>query len=321
MSARLSDPERWSDRPARDTKVESAIGASLRRVKQATEHSELAVEALGRRLVLPRRRARIVPLAWRVAFAAALLVSMGGVVGAVRHLWPLRQADHRPEPRVEPIELRSKRVARPAGPAADEPPKHEPSGDEPPPRPPESPPAASSEAMPKSGARRAVRPVALPDETEVLAIAFRALRSGGDPAGALRALDEYDRRFPAGLMHEEARIARAKALMAQDRRADALPLLASIAEDDGALTRNVRITRGELYAEAGRCAEATRDFDRVLVIADDDAIGGRALYGRASCRLAARALAGARADLERYLSVHADGAFAAAARRALESLP
>jgi hypothetical protein len=314
MSSPLSDPERWSDRPARDAKAESAVGAALRRVKQATEPSDLAVEELGRRVTTPRRRARVAPLVWRAALVVVLLLSTAGVVGAVRYLWPLRRADRRPDvaPRVERIEQRPKGVARLAAPTSNEVLKAA--------SPTASPPSVG-DAPPRVNAHRAVRPVAPPDEAEVLAAAFRALRSGRDPAAALLALDDYDHRFPTGLMHEEARIARAEALMAQDRRADALAALAGIADNDGGLTRNVRITRGELYAEAGRCAEATRDFDRVLVTADDDVVGGRALYGRASCRLAAGALAGARADLERYLSVHADGTFAPAARRALESLP
>jgi predicted Zn-dependent protease len=155
----------------------------------------------------------------------------------------------------------------------------------------------------------------------VLGTAFRELRTRGDAAAAMRALDEYDRRFPAGVLSGEARIARAEAFMAQDRRREALPLLAALADDDGELTRAVRITRGELYAEAGRCAEAVRDFDRVLAGAADDLAGGRALYGRASCRLRAGETAGARTDLETYLALHAEGAFAAAARRALDSLP
>jgi tetratricopeptide (TPR) repeat protein len=166
----------------------------------------------------------------------------------------------------------------------------------------------------------AARPGAPPGEAAALAEAFRELRSGGDAASALRSLEQYDRRFPAGVLRSEARIARAEALIALGRRAEALPLLEGLEGERGALTRNVRITRGELLAEGGHCARAVRDFDALLASPERDEVGGRALYGRASCHLNAGEVAPARRDLERYLLLYPDGDLAAAARGVLDRL-
>ena len=80
-------------------------------------------------------------------------------------------------------------------------------------------------------------------------------------------------------------------------------------------------SRGELRADAGRCAEARADFDAVLSgDAPDDGVVERALYGRAACRERAGDREGARANLEAYLArfpagrLRADPARAALAR-------
>jgi tetratricopeptide (TPR) repeat protein len=312
VSAELPEPERWVDRSARNdgASAESTVGSAFRRVKEATEPSDAALQALARRLREPRPRARPAALGWRVAAATAVLLSMGGAVGAAHLIrrWhrseaPVAVPSSAPAARPEP-----RRVTRVVAAANETPPVA-------------PPPAIVVEEKPPSAhvpLRTAVAPRA---ESDLLVDAFRQLRSEGDASGALHALDDYDRRFPGGVLRTEARTARAEALMALDRRQEAFPLLEGIAEGDAALTRDVRVTRGELYAEAGRCAEATRDFERALVLADDDALGARALYGRASCRLRAGELPAARADLQRYLVLHPDGASAPAARRALESMP
>jgi tetratricopeptide (TPR) repeat protein len=312
VSSQLPEPERWVDRPARpeSASAESAVGAAFRRVKEATEPSDAAADALARRLREPHPRARRAAIVWRIAAATAVLVSMCGAVGASRLIRRWRGLGAQVEAPSAAMAVRPehKRVVR-AVRAANEAPT------------PAPPPTAFVEAsapVAHVGARNGVAPRA---ESDLLVDAFRELRSEGDAAGALRALDDYDRRFPRGVLRSEARTARAEALMAQDRRQEAFPLLEGIAEGDAALTRDVRVTRGELFAEAGRCVEAVRDFERALVLADDDALGGRALYGRASCRLRSGALPAARADLQRYLALHPDGASAPAAHRALESMP
>ena len=130
----------------------------------------------------------------------------------------------------------------------------------------------------------------------IIADAFRDLRSRGDAEAALRSLDQYDQRFPNGVLRAESRVARVEALLMLDRRPEALQLLEAIGPG-GALTRDVRVTRGELLLERDRCTDAIRDFDGVLAARDGDPAGGRALYGRASCRLRGGDVAGARADL------------------------
>jgi tetratricopeptide (TPR) repeat protein len=307
VSSELREPERWADRPARADSAEGVVGAAFRRVKEATEPSDAAVEALARRVREPRPRRAA--LAWRVAAATAALISMCGAVGAARLIRRWRSLE---VPVVAPTAPASRPERRPASRAVSV-------SAEPVVAPPVIVEEVAEENVP--AARVAVRVAAPLAESNLLADAFHELRTEGDAPGALRALDDYDRRFPRGALRSEARTARAEALLAQDRRQEAFPLLAEISEGDAALTRDVRVTRGELYAEAGRCAEAVRDFERALVIADDDALGGRALYGRASCRLRAGELPGARADLQRYLALHADGPSAPEARHALDGMP
>jgi hypothetical protein len=171
----------------------------------------------------------------------------------------------------------------------------------------------------------AVAPPRQSTEAILLGDAFRQLRSvGGDPRAALRSLDAYERRFPHGVLRAESRVARAEALIALDRRREALPVLEALDDEDGSgLTRSVRMTRAELRVDAGRCASAQHDLDVILTTGAEagDAIGGRALYFRATCRLRAGEVGPAREDLGRYLRFHPDGELSAAARRALHSQP
>jgi hypothetical protein len=161
------------------------------------------------------------------------------------------------------------------------------------------------------------------NEASILGEAFRQLRSGGDARAALRSLDDYDRRFPGGQLRGEARVARAEALIALDRRLEALPVLEGLHDDDdgGGLTRHVRLTRAELLFDAGLCPSALQDLDLIIAAGVGDAVGGRALYFRAACQLRAGQLGSARDDLTRYLSLHPSGDLSDAARRAIESLP
>jgi TolA-binding protein len=159
-----------------------------------------------------------------------------------------------------------------------------------------------------------------PGETRRLAQAFHALRVDGDAAAALAALDRYAQRFPNGTLAPEARIARVEALLALGRTGDALSLLLAMRERDTGLTRDVQITRAELLAEKDRCPEAMPDFDDLVQANVRDAVGERALYGRAACHLRAGRTAAARQDLDRYLSVYPGGRFAGAAQRAADDL-
>jgi len=65
-------------------------------------------------------------------------------------------------------------------------------------------------------------------EVAILSRATRDLRSGR-PAEALKALDEYRRKFPKGLLSEEQRAARAQVLCALGRFDEANEKLAGLA--------------------------------------------------------------------------------------------
>jgi tetratricopeptide (TPR) repeat protein len=159
-----------------------------------------------------------------------------------------------------------------------------------------------------------------PDETALLASAFRQLREGGDAAGALAALDERERRFGAGVLASEATLARAEALLRLGRTADALPLLLALSDTRAGLTPEVRATRAELLARSNRCDEAAADFDMLIAAPGSTAARERALYGRAACRLQGGRPDAALPDLQRYLADYPDGRFAPAVRSALQSL-
>jgi hypothetical protein len=159
----------------------------------------------------------------------------------------------------------------------------------------------------------------LAEESGLLTLALRKLRQDDDPAGALATLDEHARRFgPAGALVVEADTARVEALLRLGRHADALVRLEGLALAPTGSSRGLLAARAELRAEQGRCAAAVADFDRLLArAAAHDAIVERALHGRASCRAQVGDVAGARADLETYLTRFPDGRFAAEARSML----
>jgi hypothetical protein len=156
---------------------------------------------------------------------------------------------------------------------------------------------------------------ALSKESRALSDAVRLLRRDRDAAGALAALDEYRARWPRGVLRPEAEVARVDALLSLGRRGDALVALESVDVAGLPRARELTVVRGELRAEAGRCKQAARDFD--IAAALTDALGERALWGRAGCRARLGDRDGARADLERYLERFPSGKFASEARRAL----
>lgn len=90
---------------------------------------------------------------------------------------------------------------------------------------------ASAAAPPLAAAAPAVssaptrtRADRLAEEVAILSRATSELHSGR-PAGALRALDEHQRKFPRGLLVEERRAARVQALCALGRKSEAKPEL------------------------------------------------------------------------------------------------
>ena len=346
MSDDLPEPARWSDSSPEGGTAEQTIGAAFRRVREATLPNDTALARVGRRVNAAAQRTRG-QLIWRLAVALLLIMATGGAVGAALNRW--RRASAVAPESVAPGAdaragaARSHRRKRHGAPAVGAPEAPDvalipevPPSEPPPVSPALEPPApvavpqvagaASAPAAPpaieahrSSRERRSVESAETVGAAQI-ADAFRDLRSRGDAAAALHSLDQYDRRFPNGVLHAESRVARIEALLLLDRRREALGLLET-AGAGAALTRDARVTRGELLVDANRCADATRDFDALLAARDDDAAGGRALYGRASCRLRGGNNSGARGDLARYLSLHADGPSAAAARRALAGLP
>lgn len=95
----------------------------------------------------------------------------------------------------------------------------------------------------------------------------------------MRARSELELRH--GALAHEVLLVRVEALLALRRERDALQLLDGAPLHDGAAQRALLLTRGELRAMAGRCADAVADFDRVLT--RSDARDPRALRGRAAC--------------------------------------
>jgi hypothetical protein len=155
-------------------------------------------------------------------------------------------------------------------------------------------------------------------ESRWLAGALQDLRQRHDAQAALAALDEYERRFPAGALAPEAAAARIDALLALGRRAQALSRLEALSLDRLPRGAELRTLRGELHAGRGALGAALDDFSAVLALPTaPPSVVERALYGRGSCRSRLGDVAGARADLNELLRRFPSGPFAEPARRAL----
>ncbi|HEX2660577.1 MAG TPA: hypothetical protein VHU40_19985 [Polyangia bacterium] len=122
-----------------------------------------------------------------------------------------------------------------------------------------------------------------PAEASLLSEALRALRLRGAPTEALAKLDEHRQRFPAGVLAREAALARVEVLLKLGRRAAALEVLDSLALAPRGADRDVRLVRAQLRANAGRCAQATGDFEALLDAEGSDPIAERARAGRSRC--------------------------------------
>jgi hypothetical protein len=155
-------------------------------------------------------------------------------------------------------------------------------------------------------------------EARLLGTIVRKLRIERDAIGALALLDRYVTQFPNGALSGEATLARVEALRALDRAPDALALLDAADLKRLPRGRELRVLRGELRVATGRCQQAIADFDEALAGGIDGALAERALYGRAACRSTLLDAAGARADLDMYLTRFPAGPRAAEIRRALD---
>jgi hypothetical protein len=155
-------------------------------------------------------------------------------------------------------------------------------------------------------------------ESAWLGRALKALRRDGDPGRALALLEQHAARFPASPLVAEVAAIRVEALLAGGDEAGALAVLDALAEP--ALGRRLQITRGELRANAARCAEASRDFSAVLRAVPSDTVDERALRGRAACAAHAHDDAALGRDLALYLERFPDAPFAVEASARLQSL-
>ena len=187
--------------------------------------------------------------------------------------------------------------------------------------PPAKPAPPEPEAQAQAQAQVQVSEEAILKESQALGAAMARLRQAHDPAGALTLLDSYRQQFPHGLLQPEAELLRINALLGVGKRREALTALDQRPlADDTPRGMELRVTRGELRAEAGRCAEALTDFTAAIGQVQGELLE-RGLYGSSSCRAQGGDPAGARADLTEYLRRFPTGRFSAAARRSLTALP
>jgi hypothetical protein len=199
-----SDPERWTNRRTGPL-PEDAFGQALRVVAATT----LTAPAFAARTPKPRPR--------RLPVLVGLVTVLGGSA-----VWATLRPGTPPSTQPQSVAPRPLRT-RPTKPT-----------------PPPAAPAPIAPISPAVPARPAARP-AQPSEATLLWTAFRLLRQQHDPAAALRKLDEHRRHFPASALRTEADLARAEALFALGRRAEATALLDRL---PSAVTAGVRARLG-----------------------------------------------------------------------------
>jgi TolA-binding protein len=226
----------------------------------------------------------------------------------VQQAQPIQQAQPPLPPAApEPTRTRSRRVAALSRSlAAETPTPSEPIAPPPSPKPPE-PPALEPPAPGES---------ALALQARLLAAAIERLRKAHDAKGALVLLDELEARYAGGPVSTEAMLLRLEALLSIGKRKQALALLDGGSFEGAPRQEELRLLRGELRAQAGRCGEALDDFQPMA--GPGGGLAERALYGQASCHATLGDRTRARQELERYLELYPKGAFAAKARQALE---
>jgi len=154
-------------------------------------------------------------------------------------------------------------------------------------------------AEPKPIGERAVPPRSEDQgASKFLTEAMQAFRVEHSPKTALRILDGHAMELAKGAFAHEATLLRVEVLLALGRQAEVLRLLDGMSLTGVPASWTLLVTRGELRAAAGRCAEGIGDFD--LVLAQAGRPPKRALFGRAFCRKQLGDVAGAAADVERY---------------------
>ena len=321
MSRPEQDPSRWRDRPpAREPPGagEEMAGWLMRAAERPVMLGDTELARIRARVLRAGRGAPVAPrLAVMVAAALVLSATLIALTTRAQPGW-WRRAIGRAPTATGPAPVRHA-LARPLPLKKDVPDDDVWEGNSaaPPPPPSASPLPASG---PERGARsrHALAPAAGPggraardEDTERLANALRELRVRRAPARALAILDGAAGGLARGELAREATLVRVEALLALDRRAEALAILTSLPLSDGPGTLSLLLERGELRVDAGRCDEALRDFETILQTAPIESVdNGSALYGRALCRSRAGDTAGARSDLERYRRLFPDGVHA-----------
>ncbi|MBN2574241.1 MAG: hypothetical protein JXP73_06730 [Deltaproteobacteria bacterium] len=146
---------------------------------------------------------------------SVVVVGVGILGGALFYAWPRGAGqDKMQETKAAPVAARTQAIEPIAAPPV-----------EPPTGTPTAMPTPDPPALPATTAYRPKDRLAA--EVAILSRATRDLRAGR-PAEALKALDEYRRRFPKGLLGEEHRAARAQALCALGRFDEANAKLAEL---------------------------------------------------------------------------------------------
>jgi TolA-binding protein len=155
-------------------------------------------------------------------------------------------------------------------------------------------------------------------EIHALDGAIALLRRDHDAAAALTAFDAYLERYPHGVLHREARLARLDALLILKRTDEAMAELETLSLDSGRRSAELQVVRAELRARTN-CLRAEEDFSVALTHSPDTALLERILYGRGACRAKSGKVSGAAEDLRRYLERFPTGAHAQWARQWLNA--
>jgi len=150
-----------------------------------------------------------------------------------------------------------------------------------------------------------------------LAEALHSLRADHAPDAALALLDLHAAELGQSALVHEAMLLRVEALLDLKRSGEVLALLDGKALSSVAASRTLLLTRAQLRAAAGRCADGLADFD--LLLARAQRPDEQALYGRAVCRSRTGDKLGAQADFSLYQREFPNGAHIRDARQQLGS--
>jgi hypothetical protein len=285
MSGRLPPLEPLRRQPADTGTPAARLGDVVRAIPDPPGLADAARARIVRRLrdggVEARRSWRLRPV---LAFAVVLWLLALGIGAQAAVSWMRRPGGilaAEPRPAAAEALTPHHRSAPPREAPAIAAPRPEPAPPTPEPAVPAPAPARRARVEARTPvATREPEPSALAHESRLLARALAELRAKGNYASVLATLDEYDARFPTGVLRSEATLARLDALVAMGKSAAALALLDE-ATIRGPRALELLVLRGELRAAAGRHAEAIQDFDRVLARKPPAALERRALDGRA----------------------------------------